>query len=729
MPLLLEAIERVNEQVVAASPLHSFQIKCLRDSKFPIRKEFTNLDLTTNWTPATRQQFDKWMTIAECIIDKLSSEELVSLDPHYGVLNFGLTYAASAFENVPVAMVRIICALATQYTALAPPLNDDVLVEFLTHLLRGNLVPPTPLLLNAGNASSYTQATASCFLLAGPNEMSPSNCSTGLTVINHTIELMTLIAKMSLNGGAIGLNMSMCSGGSGPGACLPTAALYSNILENYPKTNYRKATGTLFLEMWHVDVMDFIRLHHPQSIWMRRTDRVFPALWVNDAFMSAVQSNQTWYLFDPSLDARVGEMVFLYGDKFDKLYSQLVAEQVYTDSIPARDIFVQLAHTIIATGGPFVLFKDHINKTSSHTDIYGPITSSNLCTEIVQYHSPNEVATCNLISLNVERILCPQHALMETITVDNLDYTRLKEPVELAVRVTTFRTFIEPDLGSHVKNHSIKSRPIGIGIQGYTDLLHTIDVPYLESGPILRKIFEHMYYYALEASSDLVAEYGPFDKFYESYYAKGRLHFDAFEQTITSKSLDWTLLRYKIMKQGLANSLLIAQMPTSHSATTWNTSEWFEPLSRPVERKKTAVGDCIAIVKALRRDTLLCERIISELLVNGSQTHFESGWDMPIRKVLQVWNEAIPFIDQSASLSWYLNGGVSEVMDGLVFCWRKQFKTALYYMRIRPHGTNKQFLRFNHHEDDDTESESLDSAYNSNVSDELCTMKDCWSCQ
>lgn len=690
---LTRAIERVNEQVLAVSALEKHQIEYLRDPKFPIRSVLSDDLLTTNWTARARKEFPKWMAIAEKMIENYTVKELATLDPYYGVLVFGLNYAASKYETVPVAMVRIICALASE--PHIAPLGENALCDFLRNLLCGFIMPPTPLLLNSGNINRYSGASASCFVLAGPEECIKATESLYTMkkthmFIEHTTDVLSLIAKMSLNGGAIGMNISSCPMGSGPGACLPTSALYSSILENYPQTKYRKATGTLYLETWHADIVEFMGIHHPQSIWLQRTHRVFPAVWINDAFMVALRDNLPWYLFDPASDARIKRLVFLYGEEFTRLYEVLVQEKRYVACVAPRDIFAKLAQNTIATGGPFVLFKDQINRTSCHSEIYGPITSSNLCTEIIQYHDQDQIATCSLVSINVDRVLRQNG---NSATIDDLDFTLLRDVMRSAVHVTTFRTFIMPNIGHRIKNHSQKSRPIGVGIQGYADLLISMGIAYVTSGDILRKIFEHMYYYGLEMSCDLVSVYGRFENFEASYYARGGLHFDQFPDVKLSSSLDWEALRRRIASEGLVNSLLIAQMPTSHSATTWNSSEWFEPLSRPVERKKTAVGDCIAIIKALQDDPILCERVVAETLQFGQQTHFESGWNMSMQEVLNVWKEAIPFIDQSASLSWYLNGGVREVINGLIFCWRHKFKTALYYMRVQPHGTNKQFLK------------------------------------
>ncbi|CAK1600381.1 unnamed protein product [Parnassius mnemosyne] len=669
---LTREISKINNQIVSTSRIDAQMIDYLKYPKLEPR--FTAEQLTANWTTDAKSVFEKWYKLARKLIESLKEEELAHLDPHYGVLVFGLDFAASKYETPTVALVRMVCYMATVNTGFAN-MDEFALEHLLEKMLRGHIVPPTPMFLNAGNASRYSSSTASCFVLDGPT------VSSDREKVMQTTGVLSWIAQMSQNGGAAGLNVSGCAGGRGPGGCLPTLAIYSAILENYPQTKYRKATCTVYLEPWHVDVEQFIDLHHPQSSWVRLTDRVFTAMWINDMFMEAIRDNKPWYLFDPADDSRIGRLTDLHGLEFRQLYETLVSEKLYAQTIDARMLMSKLGQSPITSGGPFVLFKDTVNATSCHSVIYGTIKSSNLCTEIMQYHGNRNVATCTLSSINVDRVFEHQ-----------LDYTLLRDAMRLAVELCTARVFIAPSFSDDLANHGIKSRAIGIGIQGYADMLHHYNIPYTQSGPILGKIFEHLYYYGLEMSCDLVEKYGKFENFERSYYAEGKLHFDFYNtpHVSTSDDLDWASLREKIKKTGLANSLLLAQMPTAHSATMWNSSEWFEPQSRPVERRKTAVGDCITVSKPLQKDPALCEQIMAKLL-RGQDTGFQTGWDLPIMDVLRVWTCAIPFIDQSASLSWYYNGTVDDVIGGLFYCWRNKFKTALYYMRVTPHGENKLF--------------------------------------
>lgn len=666
---LAGAVTALNQKVLDASKLSPTRVERLRNPKYEPQLAHSMEELTENWTVAAKEGFDYWFGRALAIVRRLDREELIALDPFQGVLIFGLRFSASENETVLLAVVRIVCAIIGELDPERRHLfkPDDWLEQFL----RGYIIPPTPMLMNMGNERSFTKSSISCFLASGPNEYGTE----------YTLDILSLIAKTAANGGAIGMNISSCAGGTGPGASLPTAALYSSILENYPQARYRKATGTLYMETWHVDVIEFIELHMPRSKWLRRTDRVFPAIWVNDLFMRRLAANEPWHLFNPERDPRIKGLVHVWGAEFDALYSQLEEEALYDATVCPREIISKLAHATIAAGAPFVLFKDTVNGTSCHTDVYGTITSSNLCTEIVQYRAPGEMATCNLMSINVERIL------RGSWNDGRLDYTLLRGPMHAAVQLATIRCFTPPN---GVATHSVQSRAIGVGVQGYSDLLRGIKVPYLDSGEILRRIFEHMYYYALEMSVKMVEVYGRFEGFDRSYYAKGKLHFDYFDHGALSTSLDWDGMRIQITKRGLANSLFLAQMPTSHSAAMWNSSEWFEPPSRAVERKKGLSGDCISVIKGLSGGELEYE--LGALLTRTKSSRFESGWDMPIMSVLAVWKEVVPFIDQSASLSWYLNGGESEVVRGLIYCWRNRFKTALYYMRVRPHGSNKIFL-------------------------------------
>lgn len=657
----------VNDSILATSRLTPRRVDLLRNLRAPLEK-----NVTSNWAPEVAAEFDRWYKHTQHILADLSDEELTELEPHYGVLSFANLATVNDQENVTAVFIRIASALG----CLLKRYNTDSLMlkEFLRSLLKGHVVPPTPLLL-MGTTSAFSKSTASCYLVTGPKETPNSD--------EYTMDLLSIIAKLSKNGGAVGCNMSGCGAGYGAGGCLQTVLLYSALLENYPQNAARQATGALYLETWHADIFEFIALRGPKSKNQRATDRIYPAVWVCDAFMEAVRDNTEWYLYDPNKHGDVVKLIDLHGDEYRAHLKRLYERQLYCKTILARDLLVAIVNASVSSGAPFVLFKDTINRTSSHS-VYGTITSSNLCTEIVQYKNSTEVATCSLMSLNVEKIL-----------QDTTDYARLREPMRQAVFFTTLRALQPPKLGNNVTQHTDKSRPIGIGIQGFTDLLYRLKIDYEESGPILKSIFEHLYYYGLEASADMVSMFGKFDKFEESYYAKGKLHFDFYPEANPSLDLSWNKLREHIKQNGLANSLLLAQMPTSHSSTMWNASEWFEPLSKLIERKKTIVGEFFIVNKSIKNDDNLVNQIITEQL-SGERAiqskHFKSGWDIPIMSVLRVWADAIPFIDQSASLSWYFSGKISDVITGLIYCWRRQFKTGLYYLHVKPLGTNKQFI-------------------------------------
>lgn len=554
---------------------------------------------------------------------------------------------------------------------------------------------------------------ASCFLLT-PKEDS-------IEGIYETIKQCAIISKYS---GGIGINLHSIRG---RGASLKTTGGFSqgivpliqvlNSTKKYINQGGGKRSSSLaiYLEPWHKDIFDLLDLRKNTGQEDMRARDIFTALWINDLFMKRVAENKEWSLFCPS-DAE--KLVDLWGDDFVKLYEKYEKTKNRT-VVPAQKLWKAIIEAQIETGTPFMLYKDTCNRLSNQQNL-GTIKSSNLCTEIIQYSSKEEIAVCNLASI----------CLPKFIENGSFNLKKLGRVVKIVTvnlnRVidTTFYPLKE------TRESNLKHRPIGIGVQGLANVFAILKYPFdSEQARSLNKaIFEEIYYSALDSSCDLSKIDGPYASFEGSPLSRGLFHFDLCNKPPSSMER-WEILREKILKFGVRNSLMVAPMPTASTSQIFNNNECFEPFTSNIYMRRTHAGEFQVINEHLLDELIrlnLWSYDLKNLLIEheGSVQNipsipqeikniYKTAWEISMKTVITLAADRQPFIDQSQSLNLFLaKPTYSQLTSMHFFAYQSGLKTGMYYLRTRPISSAIKF----------TVDQKLAEKTLSSMADEECAM-------
>merc|ERR1719327_449234 len=317
----------------------------------------------------------------------------------------------------------------------------------------------------------------------------------------------------------------------------------------------RKGSFAVYMEPWHADIFDFLEMKKNHGKEEQRARDLFYGLWVPDLFMQRVMDNGDWTLFRPNeaFDRETGKgLPDVWGEEFERMYMRFEQEGIQRKTVKAQHLWFRILESQMETGTPYMLYKDHCNRKSNQQNL-GTINCSNLCTEIVEYTSPDEVAVCNLASL----------ALPAYVEDGAYNFERLKKVTKVVTR--NLNKVIERNYYplEQARNSNFKHRPIGIGVQGFADAAMMLRLPYESEGArkLNKDIFETIYYGAVEASMELAKELGPYSSYEGSPASKGTLQFDFWGVT-PSDRWDWASLKAKVAEHGTRNSLLVAPMPT-----------------------------------------------------------------------------------------------------------------------------------------------------------------------
>lgn len=465
----------------------------------------------------------------------------------------------------------------------------------------------------------------------------------------------------------------------------------------------RKGAFAIYLEPWHADIQEFLKLGDKHGTEQSRASDLFYGLWTPDLFMERVVSDQDWSLFCPhEIYQKTGKYLWnLHGDEFRRLYISCERAGLQRKIISARGLWDEIQRSQIESGSPYILYKDTCNSRSNHKHL-GTIKSSNLCTEIIQYTDDEEIAVCTLSSVSLPAIIKSNHYEFSSVE-DKIDWNLLR----CIVRQITVNLDRIVDINnypvSESKTSADRHRAIGIGIQGLSDVFCILSLPFdSPEASLLNRLFaEHIYYYSLEKSIELAREHGPYDTFEGSEFSKGILQFDYTKEV--ELTLDWDRIRLDILKYGIRNSLLTAYMPTASTSQILGNNEGFEPYSSNLYNRKALSGDYAVINKHLVRDLMKIgkwsrrtyENIMSN---NGSVQHIEdipeslkriyrTTWELPIGPQLMMARDRGLFIDQSQSMSLYFTDDESKndkLTSALINGWKLGLKTGIYYVRTRP---------------------------------------------
>lgn len=558
----------------------------------------------------------------------------------------------------------------------------DAALETYRALAAGLFTHATPTLFSAGTP---TPQLSSCFLLTTKDD--------SIEGIYDTLKDCALISK---NAGGIGLavhNVRACGsyikGTNGTSNGLVPMLRVFNDTARYVDQGggKRKGAFAIYLEPWHADIFDVLLLRKNQGKEELRARDLFYGLWIPDLFMERVEKDEKWTLFCPNSAPGLADV---WGEEFVKLYISY-EEAKCGKEIKARDLWQAILESQEENGTPYMLYKDACNRTSNQQHL-GTIRSSNLCTEIIQYTSPEEIAVCNLASVALPKCV--------DIKTRTFDHKQLFDIVVLVTRnlnkIIDINHYPVPE--AKVSNH--RHRPIGIGVQGLADTFILLRYPFesKEARQLNREIFETMYFAALTASMELAKRDGWYETYPGSPMSQGKLHFDHYSKCELSSRWDWKSLRNDIKTYGVRNSLLLAPMPTATTSQILGNNECFEPFTSNLYSRRTLAGEFICITKYLVHDldelglwdSMMKNRLKAE---KGSVQNIKSipqelkdlyktVWEIKQQTIIDYAADRGVFVDQSQSLNIHMKDVSFAKLSSLHFyTWKQGLKTGMYYLR------------------------------------------------
>lgn len=454
----------------------------------------------------------------------------------------------------------------------------------------------------------------------------------------------------------------------------------------------RKGAFAVYLEPWHADIFEFLELRKNHGKEESRARDLFYGLWVCDLFMKRVENDESWSLFCPNEAPGLADV---WGEEFDTLYRRYEEEGRARKVIDARKLWFAILDAQIETGTPYMLYKDSCNRKSNQQNL-GTIRCSNLCTEIVEYTSPDEVAVCNLASIALNKFV----DLSRSKPV--YDFEKLRDVTKKVTRNLNKIISVNYYPVKEAERSNLRHRPIGIGCQGLADTFIMMRMPFESDAAreLNKSIFETIYYAALEASCELAKRDGPYDTYEGSPASKGILQPDLWG-VIPSDRWDWTTLRDNIRKYGVRNSLLVAPMPTASTSQILGNNECFEPYTSNLYTRRVLAGEFTIInhhlVKDLQALGLWTPSIKTKIIAgNGSVQHiseipsniralYKTVWEISQKRLLDMAADRGAFIDQSQSLNVHMaSPNVGKLSSMHFHGWKSGLKTGMYYLRTRP---------------------------------------------
>ena len=559
----------------------------------------------------------------------------------------------------------------------------DSIIETYNLLSERWFTHATPTLFNAATPKPQM---SSCFLLTMKDDS-----------IDGIYDTLRQTAKISQSAGGIGLAIhniratgSYIKGTNGTSnGIIPMLRVFNDTARYVDQGGgKRKGAFAIYLEPWHADVFEFLQLKKNHDKEEMRARDLFLALWIPDLFMKRVEANEEWSLFCPH---EAPGMADCHGDEFEKLYEKYEREGRARRVVKAQDLWYEILEAQIETGVPYMLFKDHANRKSNQKNL-GTIKSSNLCTEIIEYTAPDEVAVCNLASL----------ALPKFITDGKFDHQKLYEVTKVVTKnlnkVIDVNYYPVPEAENSNKRH----RPIGLGIQGLADVFILLRMPFdSEEARFLNEdIFETIYFAAMESSMELAMKEGPYPTIKGSPVSKGIFQFDMWNKTPRSKRWDWTTLKQEVKKHGVRNSLLVAPMPTASTSQILGNNECFEPYTSNIYSRRVLSGEFVVVNKHLLKDlielNLWNDKMKNKLIENNGSVQniaeipqnlkdlYKTVWELKQKNILEMAADRGAYICQSQSLNIHMqDANFGKLTSMHFYAWKLGLKTGMYYLRTK----------------------------------------------
>ncbi len=538
----------------------------------------------------------------------------------------------------------------------------------------------TPTLFNAATPKPQM---SSCFLLTMKDDS-----------IDGIYDTLKQTAKISQSAGGIGISIHNVRA---TGSYIRGTNGISNgivpMLRNFDMTaryvdqggGKRKGSFAIYLEPWHDDIFSFLDLKKNHGKEELRARDLFYALWIPDLFMQKVEANEEWALFCPNEAPGLADC---YGDDFVRLYNKYVKEGKQRRMVKAQDLWFEILESQMETGTPYMMYKDAANKKSNEKNL-GVIKSSNLCTEIIEYSAPDEVAVCNLASLSLPKFVIDgtfDHQKLYDVT-----YTATKN-----LNKVIDRNYYPVE---EAKTSNMRHRPIGLGVQGLADAFLLLRMPFEseEAKALNKDIFETMYFASMTASKDLAIKDGAYETYKGSPVSKGIFQFDMWGVN-PSDRWDWASLKKEVQKNGVRNSLLMAPMPTASTSQIMGNNETFEPYTTNIYNRRVLSGEFVVVNKHLLKDLIaldLWDDAMKNRLIqaNGSiqdipnipqniKDLYKTVWEISQKTIIDMAADRGAYVCQSQSMNVHiLDPNFGKLTSMHFHAWKKGLKTGMYYLR------------------------------------------------
>ena len=549
--------------------------------------------------------------------------------------------------------------------------------KFFTHA--------TPTLFNSGTPKPQM---SSCFLLTMKDDS-----------IDGIYDTLKQTAKISQSAGGIGLAIhnvratgSYISGTNGTSnGIVPMLRVYDMTARYVDQGGgKRKGSFAIYIEPWHADIFDFLDLRKNHGKEEMRTRDLFLGMWIPDLFMKRVQEDSTWTLMCPNECPGLSES---HSEVFEALYLKYEAEGRGRKTIKAREIWEKIMESQVETGLPYMLYKDAANRKSNQKNL-GTIRSSNLCTEIIEYTSPDEVAVCNLASISLPMFVedgAFNHQKLYDVT------KRVTKNLNKVID-RNYYPVIEAE------NSNKRHRPVGLGVQGLADAFIMLRMPFTsdEAKKLNQEIFETLYFAAVTSSMESAKVEGPYSSYEGSPISQGEFQYNLWglKDSDLSGRWDWEGLRKEVLEHGVRNSLLVAPMPTASTSQILGNNEAFEPYTSNIYTRRTLSGEFIVVNKHLLEDLvkrgLWNESLKQEIMRhNGSVQNidvipadlkelYKTVWEMSMKDILDMSRQRGYFVDQSQSLNLFMqDANYAKLTSMHFYAWQSGLKTGMYYLRTK----------------------------------------------
>jgi ribonucleoside-diphosphate reductase alpha chain len=578
--------------------------------------------------------------------------------------------------------------------------NFEKVQETYDALSLGYFIHATPTLFNSGTPHPQL---SSCFLVHMQDDS-----------IKGIYDTLGECAQISKWAGGIGLSVhnirardSTIHGTNGKSTGLtPMLKVFNDTAKYVNQGGKRNGSFAIYLEPWHADIEEFLRLKLNTGNDEERARDLFYGLWISDLFMQRVEKDEMWSLMTPDECPGLSDS---WGEKFNTLYTTYERDNKYVKQIPAKKLWQMIVDAQIQTGTPYLLYKDACNAKSNQKHL-GTIKSSNLCTEIIEYTSPDETAVCNLGSL----------ALPKFVKNGVFNYKELRKYTAILTRnldIVIDKTYYPTE---KCKRSNMRHRPIGIGIQGLADVFAMMRIPWTspQAEKVNREIFENIYFAAAETSMILangeegwrvaVDTENTYVSFSGSPMSEGKMQFDLWhDQPRETSYLDWGTLRIQC-KGGMRNSLLVAPMPTASTSQILGNNECFEPFTSNLYSRRVLSGEFMVVNKYLVEDLvalgLWTSDVRTQIIANNGSIQgmkelpedlrelYKTVWEIPMKTLINLARDRAPFICQSQSLNLFLAEPTpSKVSSMHFYAWKTGLKTGCYYLRTKAAAKAQQF--------------------------------------